>query len=191
MSKHPLACLRRKGICESALGNSQNPLALSSQEQCPDTLQIWSHERTSLPTAGHWTHQHWCQARVPTVTSTATSTNATLMPETQLHSYYWLSKLDVSCHPRKQIPHRAHFLMLFFSEVLFEWVGLLEPWSHVHSLAAREAGKSHFLASILGDGEKAEFIKQRCSKEAAPKYGKCPTHCYLKESSKCWEVYKK
>lgn len=62
-------------------------------------------------------------------------------------------------------------------------MGLLEPCSHVHSLAAREAEKSHFLASLLGDGEKTEFIKQRCSKEAAPKHGKCPTHCYLKEST--------
>lgn len=117
MSKHPLACLSRKGICESALGNSQNPLALSSQEQCPDTLQNWSHGRTSLPTAGHWTHQHWCQARMPTVTSTATSTSATVMPETQPHSYYWLSNLDVSCYPHKQTDSTQSTL----SHVVFFW----------------------------------------------------------------------
>ena len=80
--------------------------------------------------------------------------------------------------------HTEHaFSCYFISTVSFEWVGLLEPWAHVHSLAAREAGKSHFLASLSGDGEKAEFIKQRCSKEAAPKHGKCPTYSYLKEST--------
>ena len=101
----------------------------------------------------HGYHQHQCHPG-------AWNSASQLVPASK--SRYLLSPSPANEFHTQ--PTSSHCLFRKFHACM-----MLEPRSHALSLAAKETGNSHFLASILGDGEGAGVIKLKMSQTGSSK----------------------